>query len=149
MDDLINNINQNLERDILSLSKCNSILDNYISHDWEKYAKKDIYSPYTRTLVYRNNLFEIYIIVWNVKARAKTHDHAENGCLMKILKGTLKEEQYNTETKILQNIQTYKEDSVSFIHDSLHLHSIENISNDISISLHIYSPPNHKTRYFK
>ena len=94
MDELINNINQTLEVDTKSLSDCSNMLHEYNSTDWEKYVNIDTYSPYTRTLVYRNKLFEIYVITWNIKARAKKHNHANNGCLMKILKGIFKEEQY-------------------------------------------------------
>jgi hypothetical protein len=37
----------------------------------------------------------------------------------------------------------------SFMSNDIGFHSIQNNYNNISISLHIYSPPNHKTKYNK
>ena len=46
-----------------------------------------------------NELFEIIIISWNYNQKSPIHNHPENGCLMKILKGSLTEEKYNNKLK--------------------------------------------------
>ena len=37
---------------------------------------------------------------------------------------------------------------ISFMHDDIGYHQIINDNDDISVSLHVYSPPKHVTKYF-
>ena len=106
--------------------------------DWSKYAKIDI-NNYNKNCIYRDKDFEIIIITWYKNQLTKLHSHPSNGCLMKVLLGSLKEK------KILNNksikINNYNPNDISFIHDKAGKHKIYNNSN-ISVSIHIYSPPN-------
>ena len=47
-------------------------------------------------LIFRNEKYEIYLICWNKKQISKIHDHPENGCILKVLKGELIEYRYDT-----------------------------------------------------
>lgn len=98
-------------------------------------------NDYNKNILYRDDKYEIILICWDANCQTKIHNHPKNGCIMKILKGTLIEECFNE--KNLNNIKcnTYYENDVSYIHDIMYLHKIIN-SNQKSISLHIYSPPN-------
>lgn len=99
--------------------------------------KKD---KYNKTILYRDNNYEVVLICWDTYCETKIHNHPENGCIMKILAGKLLEECFNKKLKNI-NTNTYKINDTSYIHDSLYLHKIKN-NEQQSISLHIYSPPN-------
>jgi predicted metal-dependent enzyme (double-stranded beta helix superfamily) len=142
-------------------SKNIDIVDSYNGTDW-KYYIDDIPSSwfnnvgettYIRKKLDFNifNWFEVFIIVWNKGSKTRIHDHAEKGCILKVLHGQLKETIYRGSNNDLKSgvikISIMKNSDTSFMHNDLGLHSIENINDDISISLHIYSPCNHKTKY--
>lgn len=115
------------------------LIKNYKFLDWEKYIKT-CHDNYHRNLVYRNSDFEILVISWLPGQKTPIHSHPENGCIMKVLKGQL------CETKITQNdkkfINTYCKNDTSYIHNSIGKHIISNDSDNLAVSLHIYSPPN-------
>lgn len=76
------------------------------------------------------------------------HDHANAHCIMKMLKGTLRETLYlmpdqsnNTKPRPFKET-TYARDEVTYISDKIGLHKIENASQtEPAISLHLYTPP--------
>lgn len=106
-------------------------------------------------------------MVQNPGKGSPIHDHANAHCVMKILKGSLRETLYDypdsgdtsritpaypslspikaaaeaaapTQTKQT----TYTQDQVTYISDKIGLHKIENPSQtEIAISLHLYTPP--------
>jgi hypothetical protein len=104
---------------------------------------------YQKTLLFRNEQFETYQINWNKNAETIIHQHPKNGCIMKVIQGSLQEKLYQTisypiEQKEMTNKYEikntiYKINDVSYIDDTIGLHKI--IALEDSISLHIYSPP--------
>jgi len=132
--DLIFSLNEN--KDFSSME----LLEKYVTKsiiDWRKYVIFNKYN-YNKNIIYRNTIFEIIIISWLPGQYTSLHGHPENGCLMKVLYGTLNE--------TLLNKKTYKEtmintNEVMFIKNNKHI--ISNVSNKCSISIHIYSPPNY------
>ncbi len=76
------------------LDKYIYILDLYSGSDWKKYTKF-CRKNYTRNLVFQNSKFEILIICWNKEQVSPIHDHPKNGCILKLLQGTLIEECYS------------------------------------------------------
>tara|TARA_Y100000766_G_C18548726_1_gene431877 strand:- start:7 stop:429 length:423 start_codon:yes stop_codon:yes gene_type:complete len=106
--------------------------------DWCKYAKINN-KTYYKNCIYKDKDFEIVVITWYKNQLTKLHNHPSNGCLMKVLLGSLKEK------KVLNNnsikINNYKINDISYIHDNFGKHKIYN-NNNISVSIHIYSPPN-------
>jgi len=98
-------------------------------------------NEYTRNVIYRNEIYEILLICWGTNSFADIHDHSSNGCIMKILDGSLMENKYNTDFQLIET-KTLHADDISYIHNNLHYHSITNF-NKPSVSLHIYSPPNY------
>ena len=97
---------------------------------------------YKRNLVFRNDNVEIFLLGWLPNQKTPFHNHPEKGCLMKILEGTLQESIMNCNGVITDFLR--KKGDSSYIHDSLGTHQVIN-QNTKSISLHIYSPPNHYT----
>lgn len=113
---------------------------NFDKSEWCKYInlKKN---DYNKNIIYRNNKYEIILISWDQNATTKIHNHPKNGCIMKILEGSLIEETYDTKTLDKIDTNIYEKDNTSYIHDNLYYHKITNNASQ-SFSLHIYSPPN-------
>lgn len=132
------------------LSELSLLLDAYSSNPkhWSIFAHAEPSKQYTRNLVYEvPGVFNLLLLVWNPGKNSPVHDHADSHCLMKILKGTLREERYSFPTesgpliKIAESI--FSLNQVAYISDELGLHSISNPSNtDYAVSLHLYFPPN-------
>ena len=79
--------------------------------------------------------------------KSKIHNHADYGCLQKILCGNLQEIIYD-----INNFKNIKENelsknSINYIDNKIGYHKIIN-KNEVSVSLHIYSPPKFITKYF-
>ena len=136
-------------RDLIQLFNKNSYmiedhmyqLKYLLKHDILDYKQYVNYSNkgYTRNKVYKNNLFEIYIMCWKPGQQSIRHKHPINGCLMKVLEGSLIEERYGVHKSLLH---TYKKNDITFIKGNEE-HIINNRSKTKNlITLHIYSPPN-------
>ena len=139
---LISILNNNTKKNSINLiNVINDIkLLRFEEDQWYKYINLQKKNTYNKTIIYRNDIYEIILISWDKNAITKIHNHPKNGCIMKILKGSLMEETYNSNTleKIGENI--YEKDNISYIHDDLYHHKIINTSH-LSDSVHIYSPP--------
>ena len=91
---------------------------------------------------HKNIVFsEIILICWDRNSETKIHNHPNGGCILKVLKGNLNEKLYCNNTKQIKQNNVLKENDTSYIDDNIGLHSIHN-NNNISFTLHIYSPPN-------
>lgn len=117
----------------------------YSGDDWKKYEKySDI--GYQRKLAYRGDNVEILILSWKKGQKSKIHNHPDNGCILTLLKGKIKETRYEIKDISVVNetiINTYEP---SYIDNSECYHDIEALED--SVSLHIYSPPNYRPTYF-
>ena len=142
---LRDNIFLNNNKNIKDLYK---IIKKYNGTDWKKFVNinKD---NYNKIYINGNDDFEIFIITWNSYQESKIHDHSAKGCIYKILKGHLVEEEYDNNLKLL-SVKSLFSDSynIGYIDNSISLHKIINYNDSIAVSLHIYSPPNHNTKYF-
>jgi len=152
----MNKVN-NLESLFLSIEKqikdkglknMTKLLKMYNSDDWKKHVEFKNES-YNRKIFKSNDNFEIIIISWNKFQKSPIHDHPSNGCLMKILQGSLIERRYKNNEKLeLKNENIYKENDVAFIKGDKIIHEIINKDYN-TVSLHIYSPPNFKINLYK
>ena len=135
MDNLISTIKEEYKfGDKLHTIK--SILEDYKSTDWKKWSNYSNKS-YKRNLVYRDNEIEILLLCWKPEQETPIHDHAENGCIVKILEGKLTETIYMKEE---QDIHEIEKGEITYLDNSIGIHKIKN-NNVCSVSLHIYSPP--------
>ena len=135
------------------------LMEQYISREnqWRHYAFADSSRNYTRNLVDEGNgKSNLLVIVWNPGRCSPIHDHADAHCVMKILKGRLKETLYalppcapeqpptngtSTAPQVVKET-VYGENEVTYISDKIGLHKISNPSNDeVAVSLHLYTPP--------
>jgi cysteine dioxygenase len=122
-------------------------LKNYISNDWRDLV---IYNDtvYNRILIHSEEKFEIILICWKKGQRSKIHDHPENGCILKVLSGELRETRYkfiNSNLTEMSNGIIYT-GGISYIKGSTGLHDIEALED--SVSLHIYSPPSYIAKIY-
>jgi predicted metal-dependent enzyme (double-stranded beta helix superfamily) len=85
LSDLIKNINENIYQKS-NLKSIISEVKKYDDIDWKKYVKINK-NRYNKELVYKNELFDIYIVTWNKKQKSSIHNHPEYGCVYKVLKG--------------------------------------------------------------
>jgi len=130
------------------LIEVSDFLKKYDIFDWEKYVKINK-NNYNREKIYSCNLFDIYIITWDIGQKSLIHDHSDNGCLLKVLQGKLSENVYNPKLNLIKtNICDDKNNNISYMDNNIGLHNIENIGDEIVVTFHIYSPPNHQTKYF-
>ena len=129
----------------------------YNGNDWGSICSLDLASfnknkNNHKTLISKDENFEVFLIKWYPRSNIPLHDHSNNGCIMKILKGELEEGRYKYGC-IKDNYVQYMENKliqgdVSFIHNQMGLHTINNNTDETAYSLHIYSPPGHQTKYF-
>ena len=123
----------------------NKTLENFkISKDLITELKKNNFSQYkftpgcyNRNSLHTEDNFEILLLLWDVNSMTPLHTHPENGCVLLLLEGTLKEKIVN-ENMILYNKINRGEQS--YIDDELGKHMI--VATKKSMSIHIYSPPN-------
>ncbi|EXJ81227.1 cysteine dioxygenase [Capronia epimyces CBS 606.96] len=136
------------------------LMEEYTSKEsqWHQYAFADLSRNYTRNLVDEGNgKSNLLVLVWNPGRGSPIHDHANAHCVMKILKGSLKETLYSlppcsadtktessgtlTPPQILRET-SYSVNQVSYISDKIGLHKISNpSSSEVAVSLHLYTPP--------
>ena len=145
LEELINKINNRLENNI-KLKNCKELIKQYDGKEWEDKLRYNS-ETYNRIKLYGNDLFEIIIICMNNHQESKIHNHAKNGCLMKVLRGNYIESIYclKTKQKIYNKIRYTNK--VSYIDDELGYHKLINPFSKKAVSIHIYSPPNHQTKY--
>ncbi len=135
------------------------LMEQYISQEkqWRHYAFADPSRNYTRNLVDEGNgKSNLLVVVWNPGKCSPIHDHADAHCVMKLLKGSLKETLYALpayvpEAAVSKGPSTpphavketlYHENEVTYISDKIGLHKISNPSKDeLAVSLHLYTPP--------
>ena len=144
---LINNLKQVNISNYHKLFKYEVFLSNYRANDWNNFLHKNKLDLYQKNLICRDDNFEIFLINWPRGWESKIHDHAKYGCLLKVLDGALEETKFNNTLDVLDT-NYLNLNQVSYLDDSIGYHKIKNPKNTNSVSLHIYSPPNHKTQYF-
>ena len=124
---------------VSSFNKAGVIIDNYIGRDWKNYEKLQN-TNYNKQKIYANNFFEIYILTWGPGQYSRIFDHQINGCWVKILKGSLQESIYNLDMKPLLTRNLCPKNNALFMYNDSGYHMLENKTNTITTSLHVYSP---------
>ncbi|XP_059847627.1 cysteine dioxygenase type 1-like isoform X2 [Hypanus sabinus] len=151
LEDLIKQLHDVFSSDKVNVEDLRELMESYKSNpaDWRKYAKFDSHR-YTRNLVDEGNgKFNLLILCWGEGHGSSIHDHSNAHCFLKLLKGELKETQFNFPDANQENQEltkkwekTFHENEVTYINDSIGLHRVENVSHtEGAVSLHLYSPP--------
>jgi cysteine dioxygenase len=134
------------------LPTLHNLLRSYTSDPshWSKFAHANPEKQYTRNLVCEvPGIFNLLLLVWTPGKASPIHDHADAHCLMKVLRGSIRERRFatplNPGTGPLQETSSLSSgpNKVTYMADALGLHSIENPSpTEYAVSLHLYTPPN-------
>lgn len=142
-----------LDSEDVDVKRLEELMKDYVSNEWEwqKYAFADMSRGYTRNLIDEGNgKSNLLVLVWTPGKGSPVHDHADAHCLMRVLKGTLRETRFSypdpsvalSRPTVIKET-TYKEGEVTYMSDELGLHKISNPDPDrLAVSLHLYTPPN-------
>lgn len=155
----------------------NDYYQKYDKYEIQKYKielQKNNIKPYyyNKKILFENNNFELVLINWGEYSSSLIHDHSENGCLSVVLEGKLTEYLFDKDLYLKNCIDLYPGE-INFIDNNKGYHKIKNnykyfnnksINEKIkeldntngfnfyfnnSLSLHIYSPPNHNMEIFQ
>ena len=113
------------------------IMHNYVGNDWELY-KPDLEllkkNKFDKKLLYKHNTYDLFLISWH-NTKSDWHSHTQNGCILKVLEGSLDEYSFNNNNNISK--KTLTKWNIGYKH-GYEFHRI--ISKNTSYSLHVYSP---------
>ena len=133
-------------RQVNNLSKSKNILNQYNSNDWKQYVEFCNIN-YKKNIFYRDKDFEMFIVCGNPFQETKIHNHPNQGCIFKILEGSIDEILYDKNFNVKNEYKSEK-NKIRYIDDNLGIHKMINGSKHC-ISLHIYSPPNFQPTILK
>ena len=95
---LVNSIEyeMNINKEDFSSEKIKECINNYTyNNEFNQLLCNS--NTQKKIKIFENDLFDVYIIIWNIYERSNIHNHAENGCWLKVLKGTLEENLYDSD----------------------------------------------------
>lgn len=141
---------------ISSLSKLLEVLPTCKGHDYFDIARNlsipdDDLLPYTfwskdsytRNCVYRTEDFELLLLCWEEGQETQIHCHNGEECWVYLAKGKLREKRFmkeNNELKLTSDVKM-NQSRLSYMNDDLGYHSLHNLNNGRSLSLHLYVGP--------
>lgn len=102
-------------------------MHQYVGSDYKKHIKFTS-DHYNRVRLYENEFFEILLICWDIGQCSPIHNHAENGCVLKMVEGELLEERYaslsesDIKTPVMSSI--LKTGSAGYIDNNIGVHRI-------------------------
>ena len=136
---LINQINhQTHQKGIDNALDLLSYFDQYSGSDWQAFyiAGRD---EFQYNIIHQDEFTKLILIYWNADKVSNKHGHMRGGGLMRVLDGQLKETRFDSTnpTKVLGEF-IYSEGDISYIHDALAYHTIENRSTTAAVTLHLY-----------
>ena len=118
--------------------------------DFENYTSwSDKY--YTRNCIVNNEKFELILICWCKGHKTPIHDHGGEECWVKVIGGELEELIYQKNEKgdlVPVRTSLSKANQITYMKDFMGFHSLENIANKKSLTLHLYAKPIRKCNIF-
>ncbi len=119
-----------------------SIYQNYCS--WSS-------DSYTRNCIVDNDKFELILLCWEEGQITPIHDHGGEECWVKIIEGEFRETIYQEneigELAVVKSAVANTND-ITYMIDFMGFHSLENLSNKRSMSLHLYAKPIRSCKLF-
>ncbi|MBK2006330.1 cysteine dioxygenase family protein [Francisella orientalis] len=105
---------------------------------------------YTRNLIYLSNSFEVILMKWPKGTGSLPHDHNGQDCIVVLNSSSLVNTNYYLDCNgVLKelNKKVIKENNI-FKSETDVIHSISNISDTTSYSLHLYSKPIRQSKIY-
>lgn len=97
----------------------------------------------SRIRIFATDWFDVLLLKWSPNCVSPIHDHPDNGCYLKVLYGNLLETLYDKNV-IKIGVTKLEKGMINYIHNNIGYHSIKNLNDDWSYTLHVYSPPYYK-----
>ena len=99
---------------------------------------------YTRNCIRDTDKFELILLCWEKGQVTPIHDHGGEECWVHIIQGKFRETVYNVDdlgelNVVKTNISNTGD--VTYMSDFMGCHSLENLSDARSLSLHLYAKP--------
>ena len=99
---------------------------------------------YTRNCIAQGDKFELILICWEKGQATPIHDHGGEECWVKIIDGEFRETLYqkneNGDLNITKSTHSTIGD-ITYMIDFMGYHRLENLSNNRSMTLHLYAKP--------
>lgn len=118
-----------------SIEQVQRLILNSSGSDWKIHAQTTE-KPFLKHTVFRNYAFEAVLIQWKSGFATDFHAHPSNGCILKVLDGSLKE---TVKSGCEMTDTVYTPSTTSYMHDSKGVHKVTAVTD--ATSLHIYAPP--------
>lgn len=98
---------------------------------------------YTRNCIMRTQDFELLLLCWNKGQKTSIHSHDGEECWVYLAEGKLREKRFKESADSIEKIDDTKmsQSRLSYMNDHMGYHSLENIADDKSMSLHLYVSP--------
>lgn len=99
---------------------------------------------YTRNCIIDNEDFELILLCWEKGQLTPIHDHGGEECWVKVITGEFKETIYKKNISgemLVIDSAVAKQNDVTYMIDFMGYHRLENVSNQRSMSLHLYAKP--------
>ncbi|WP_115462177.1 cysteine dioxygenase [Winogradskyella aurantiaca] len=99
---------------------------------------------YTRNCVVNNEKFELVLICWGPGQMTPIHDHGGEECWVKVIEGELEEVIYKKNKNndlVAVRSSISKPNQVTYMKDFMGFHSLQNVSESRSLTLHLYAKP--------
>jgi cysteine dioxygenase len=109
-------------------------------------------ASYTRNLIFKNEMFELLALCWEVGQASRIHNHRDQQCWMLVPMGKLKNQNYRVVARDPKTMSCRLEPSREFlitpaapaeVDQNEPVHQVLNLPewNERAVSLHIYSRP--------
>lgn len=99
---------------------------------------------YTRNCIAENEKFELILLCWEKGQMTPIHDHGGEECWVKVIQGEFSENIYHIDEagkpKLARSLISQTDD-ITYMIDFMGVHSLENLSKQRSMSLHLYAKP--------
>lgn len=98
---------------------------------------------YTRNCITRRNDFELILLCWDAESKTKIHDHAGQHCWVYQVEGEVREVRLNGPAEDLKSYsdEVLEEGDLSYMHDKMGYHFIQNEQHKRAMTLHVYARP--------
>lgn len=106
---------------------------------------------YTRNCIGRTDEFELILLCWDVDAKTPIHGHGGQDCWVYQVDGTVTEKRFTESINsglTVTNEMQISAGNLTYMHDRMGYHSIENISSKRAMTLHVYANPIDRCRVY-
>lgn len=101
---------------------------------------------YTRNCIARTTDYELILLCWEEGQETPVHCHNNQECWVYVVKGEFDEQRFVESEQATEEIEVeaemqLEEDGISYMNDDMGYHSLTNINDGKSMSLHLYMNP--------